>query len=140
MCQQHGLEQVGAVDLPFTLEIMATPYPTKFKIPTVAFYEGSTYADEHLENYQAHMLIQNANEAAFYKVFCLTLTGTTQQWHRRLIPESVDSFKQLADAFVASFLGAKTRKIETWYLFRIKQGESEPLKDTLIVLIRPSYK
>ncbi|GMN68803.1 hypothetical protein TIFTF001_037854 [Ficus carica] len=43
----------------------------------------------------------------------------------------MDSFKQLADAFSTAFLGAKTRKIETSYLFRIKQGKSEPLKEYL---------
>ncbi|GMN63830.1 hypothetical protein TIFTF001_032904 [Ficus carica] len=36
----------------------------QFKMPSMASYDGSTDADEHLENYQAHMLIQNANEAA----------------------------------------------------------------------------
>lgn len=35
------------------------------------------------------------------------------------------------DAFATAFLGAETRKIETMYLFRIKQCESEPLKEYL---------
>nr|GMN67054.1 hypothetical protein TIFTF001_036123 [Ficus carica] len=83
---------------------MATPYPARFKMSTVASYDGSTDADEHLENYQ---------------------------WYRRLIPGSVDSFKQLVDAFATAILGAKTRKMETSYLFRIKQGENEPLKEYL---------
>ncbi|GMN26906.1 hypothetical protein TIFTF001_044053 [Ficus carica] len=74
---------------------------------------------------------QNANEPALCKAFCLTLTGTTRQWYRRLMPESINSFKQLAEAFAAVFLGAKNRKMETSYLFEIKQGESEPLKEYL---------
>ncbi|GMN61765.1 hypothetical protein TIFTF001_030860 [Ficus carica] len=55
--QQFGMEQVGAMDLPFTPDIMASPYPARFKMPSVASYDGSTDADEHVENYQAHMLI-----------------------------------------------------------------------------------
>ncbi|GMN70613.1 hypothetical protein TIFTF001_039653 [Ficus carica] len=75
---------------------MASPYPARFKMPSMASYDGSTDADEHLENYQVHMLIQNANEAA-----------------------------------LSAFLGSKTRKMETSYLFGIKQGDSEPLKEFL---------
>ncbi|GMN48602.1 hypothetical protein TIFTF001_017771 [Ficus carica] len=71
-------------------------------MPSVASYDGSTDADEHLENYQAYMLIQNANEAALCKSFCLTLTGAARQW-----------------------------KLEASYLFGIKQGETEPLKKYL---------
>ncbi|GMN39713.1 hypothetical protein TIFTF001_008939 [Ficus carica] len=110
---------------------MASPYPARFKMPSMAFYDGSTDADEYLENYQAYMLIQNANEAALCKAFCLTLTGASQQWYRRLMPGSISSFKQLVDAFATAFLGSKTRKMETSYLFGIKQGESEPFKEYL---------
>ncbi|GMN65313.1 hypothetical protein TIFTF001_034389 [Ficus carica] len=129
MGQQYRLEQVGAVDPPFTSTIMASPYPARFKMPSMAYYDGSTDADEHLNNYQVHMLIQNANEAALCKSFCLTLTGAARQWYRRLIPGSISSFKQLADAFAAAFLGSKTRKMEASHLFGIKQDESEPLKE-----------
>ncbi|GMN58063.1 hypothetical protein TIFTF001_027170 [Ficus carica] len=83
MSQRYELEQIGAVDLPFTPSIMAAPYPARFKMPTVTPYNGSTDADEHLENYQAHMLIQNANEATLYKAFYLTLTGTARPIRRR---------------------------------------------------------
>ncbi|GMN57046.1 hypothetical protein TIFTF001_026149 [Ficus carica] len=110
---------------------MAAPYPARFKMSTIAPYDGSTDADEHLENYQAHMLIQNANEATFCKAFCLTLTGTALLWYRRLIPRTMDSFRQLSDAFLAAFLNAKTRKKDTSYLFRIKQDENEHLKGYL---------
>ena len=43
----------------------------------------------------------------------------------------MDSLRQLYDAFSAAFLNAKTRKKETSYLFRIKQGENEPFKGYL---------
>ncbi|GMN47624.1 hypothetical protein TIFTF001_016801 [Ficus carica] len=111
MSQRYELELVGAVNPPFTPTIMATPYLTRFKMPTVALYNGSTDADEHLENYQAHMLIQN--------------------WYWRLMPGMMDSFKLLSDAFSMAFLNAKTGIKETSYLFRIKQGEHEPLKGYL---------
>ncbi|GMN74649.1 hypothetical protein TIFTF001_052422, partial [Ficus carica] len=75
---------------------MESPYPARFKMPTIPSYDGSTDADEHVENYQAHMLIQSANEAALCKSFCLTLTGAARQWYRRLPPGSIGSFQQLA--------------------------------------------
>ncbi|GMN60545.1 hypothetical protein TIFTF001_029633 [Ficus carica] len=128
MSQRYGPEQVGAVDPPFTPAIMATLYLARFKMPTIAPSNGSTNADEYLDNYQAHMLIRNANEATLYKALCLTFIGIAQQWYRRLIQGMMDSFKQLSDAFSAAFLNAKTRKKETPYLFRITRGENEPLK------------
>lgn len=125
MSKRFGLEQVEAVDPPFTSAIMATPYPARFKMPLMAPYDGSMDADEYLENYQAHMLIQNPNEAALCKAFCLTLTAVARQWYRRLVPGSISSYKQLADASAEAFLGIKTRKMET------RKGESEPLKEYL---------
>ncbi|GMN46246.1 hypothetical protein TIFTF001_015433 [Ficus carica] len=97
--------------------IMAVLYPARFKLPKIVPYDGSTDADEYLENYQSHMLIQNVNEATIYKAFCLIVTGTV--------------IMQLSDAFSAVFFNLKTRKKETLYLFRIKQGENEPLKGYL---------
>nr|GMN22729.1 hypothetical protein TIFTF001_047477 [Ficus carica] len=129
--QQYVMDQLGAVAPPFTPFIMASPYPTRFKMPSMNPYDGSTDADEHIENYQAHMLIQNANEAALCKSFCLTLTGAARQWYRRLAPGSIDCFKQLADAFAAAFLSSKTRKLGASHLFGIKQGETEALKKYL---------
>ncbi|GMN50963.1 hypothetical protein TIFTF001_020123 [Ficus carica] len=131
MGQQYGLEQVRAVDPPITSVIMASPYPTRFKMPSMASYDGSTDADEHLENYQTYVLIQNANEATLCKAFCLTLKGAARQWYWRLMPGSISSFKQLSDVFAAAFLGSKTRNMETSYLYGIKQRESEPLKEYL---------
>ena len=110
---------------------MASPYPARFKMLSVAFYDGSTDAAEHLENYQAHMLIQNANEATLCKSFCLILTGAARQWYRRLVPGSISCIKQLADFFTAVFLGSKTKKLGASYLFGIKQGDSETLKKYL---------
>ncbi|GMN66517.1 hypothetical protein TIFTF001_035580 [Ficus carica] len=103
----------------------------QFKMPSVAPYDGSTDADEHIENYQAHMLIQNANDAALCKSFCLILIGAARQWYRRLAPGSIGCFKQLADAFAAAFLSSKTRKLGASHLFGIKQGETEALKKYL---------
>ena len=129
--QQYGMEPAGSADPPFTPSIMASPYPPRFKMPTVPSYDGSTDADEHVENYQAHMLIQNANEAALCKSFCLTLTGAARQWYRRLPPGSINSFQQLASSFSAAFLGSRTRKLGASYLFSIKQRENETLKKYL---------
>ena len=77
------------------------------------------------------MLIQNANEVALCKAFYLTLTRVARQWYRRLRPGSISSFKQLADAFTAAFLGSKTQKLDVLYLFGIKQGDSELVKEYL---------
>ena len=126
--QQYGLDQSGAAEPPFTSAIMSAPYPTRFKMPSMASYDGSSDADEHLENYRAYMQIQSANEAALCKSFCQTLTGAARQWYRRLAPRSISSFQQLADSFSTAFIGSKARKLGASHLFSIKQGDSEMLK------------
>ncbi|GMN59472.1 hypothetical protein TIFTF001_028562 [Ficus carica] len=128
--QQYELEPAGSADPPVTPSIMASPYPSRFKMPTMPSYDGSTDADEHLENYQAHMLIQSANEAALCKSFCLTLTGAARQWYWRLPPGLIDSFQQLASSFLAA-LGSRTKKLGASHLFGIKQRENETLKKYL---------
>ncbi|GMN65242.1 hypothetical protein TIFTF001_034313 [Ficus carica] len=100
-------------------------------MPAIPSYDSSTDTDEHLENYQTHMLIQSANEAALYKSFCLTLTGAARQWYRRLPPASIDSFQQLASSFSAAFLDSRTRKLGASHLFGIKQRKNETLKKYL---------
>ncbi|GMN47479.1 hypothetical protein TIFTF001_016657 [Ficus carica] len=125
---QYGLDQSGAAEPPFTPAIMSEPYPTRFKMPSMASYDGSSDADEHLENYRAYMQIQSANEAAICKSFCLTLTGAARQWYKRLDPGSVSSFQQLADSFSTAFMGSKARKLGASHLFSKKQGDSETLK------------
>ena len=50
MGERYRLEQAGAVNPHFTPEIMAIPYPTRFKMPSMVSYDGSTNVDEHLEN------------------------------------------------------------------------------------------
>ncbi|GMN66700.1 hypothetical protein TIFTF001_035760 [Ficus carica] len=97
--QQYGLDQSGAAEPPFTSAIMSAPYPTRFKMPSMASYDGSSDANEHLENYRA-----------------------------RLDPRSISSFQQLADSFSAAFMGSKARKLGASHLFSIKQGDSETLK------------
>lgn len=51
MGQWYELELVETVVLLFTLLIMALPYLARFKMPSIASYDGSMDADEHLENY-----------------------------------------------------------------------------------------
>ena len=109
-------------------------------MPSVTSYDGSMDADKHLENYQAHMLIQNANKTALCKSFYLTLTGATRQWYQRIVPGSIGCFKQLVDSFAAAFLGSKTRKLGASHLFGIKQGETETLKKISSTLAKPSSR
>ena len=67
---------------------MAAPYSARFKMLTVALYDGSTNVDEHLENFQSicSFIMQ-------MKAFYMTLIGTTGQWYQRLMLGMMDLFK-----------------------------------------------
>ena len=48
--------------LPFTLEIMDEAISPRFKIPQTELYDGSTDPLDHLEAFEALMLLHGAND------------------------------------------------------------------------------
>lgn len=59
------------IDLSFTKDIVTAPMLNKFKIQKITICNDTIDADEHLENYQEHMLLQNASNTTMCKSFML---------------------------------------------------------------------
>ena len=57
----------------------------------------------HLERYRTLMMIQGANDALMCLSFLTTLQKSAWVWYSGLAPESVASFEQLEEMFVAHF-------------------------------------
>ncbi|GJU81702.1 reverse transcriptase domain-containing protein [Tanacetum coccineum] len=62
-------------------------------------------------------------------MFNSTLTGTARVWFDDLPPESVDSYNDLKEAFLANFLQQKKCIKDPIELYHIKQREGESTKD-----------
>ncbi|PSJ19597.1 hypothetical protein CVH10_22020, partial [Halomonas sp. ND22Bw] len=57
----------GAVDLdrsPFTAEILGRPLPTKFKMPSLDSYDGSSDPVDHLDHFRTHLSLQGLKDSA----------------------------------------------------------------------------
>ena len=117
------------IESPFTEEILQAPLPPKFNMPQFNRYDGSRDPVEHLEGYRTWMELHGATGSTLCKGFPLTLCGAARQWFRLLKSGSISSFVQLSRAFVTHFRAARSVKRPKSYLFTVKQGNDETLKD-----------
>ena len=128
VCGKEG-EGSRRTSCPFSDEIMAAPFPSDFKMPNIATYDGRGDPINHVDGFKTWMNFVGVSELARCRAFPLTLSGPAQAWHHRLEPRSITSFTQLASLFEKQFLGAKPLKKPSGHLMSVKQGENEPLDE-----------
>ena len=92
-------------------------------------YDGTTDPCDHLERYHTLMMIQGANDPLMCLSFPTTLQKFAWAWYSGLAPESIVSFEQLEEMFVAHFSTSIRQPRHSDTLFSIVQGEKESLKD-----------
>jgi hypothetical protein len=117
---------------PFTERIMVIHLHEKFKIPTIQTYTGVEDPAEHLDNYKTHMDLQGTPQELACRAFLLTLSGSAQDWFRKLLPGSITSFEDLRQKFVTQFLVGCKRKKPSSQLIAMHQKEGESLKDYVV--------
>ena len=114
---------------PLSQYILDQPIPSRFKIPQVDPYDGSTNLIDHLESYKALMMIQGATDALLCIGFPATLQKATCVWCSGLQSKNIYSFRQLEHSFAAHFSTSRRPPRTSDSLFSIKQGETETLWD-----------
>ncbi|RDX92454.1 hypothetical protein CR513_25421, partial [Mucuna pruriens] len=75
--------------------------------------------------------LEKGDDHLSYKLFSGTLRGVVMHWLATQPPRSIQTFKDLANAFAYQFTTNKTKKLEVADLFNIKQNKSETLKSYL---------
>ena len=95
--------------LPFSERVMTFPMSDKFKMPRIEKYNGSGYLTEHVENFREHLILHGTPDEIACKAFPLTLARVANDWFARLLPKSVDNFKDLGYLFLAQFLATQKR-------------------------------
>ena len=83
------------------MEIINAPRNGKVKMPTVDLYDRTTGPEEHLGVYNAHLYVQDVDNATYCRYFPATLKGVAQSWFNGLRPETVTYFQDLADKFIS---------------------------------------
>ena len=67
-------------------------------------YNGLTDLVEHVNQFNQRMAVHSKDEALICKVFPPNLGPMAMRWFDGLRPNSIDSFKQLTQAFSSHFM------------------------------------
>ena len=89
---------------PFTCKIEGVELPRRFHQPTFTMYNGRTDPVEHVSQFNQRMAVHSKNEALMCKVFPSSLGSMVMRWFDGLRPNSINSFKQLMQAFGSHFI------------------------------------
>lgn len=133
-------ELIQRTNHPFTPELMAHPFPNKFKPPQMEMFDGSKDPLDHLEAYKMHMNLQAASDEIMCRAFLTTIKGSARVWFNWLKPGNISNFTELSRQFVGYFIGGQRCQKPVTYLLNIKQNEGESLENYCLGLIEKHYR
>ncbi|GJU87731.1 reverse transcriptase domain-containing protein [Tanacetum coccineum] len=115
---------------PFTPGIRYFDLPNRIRMPSyVKTYDGSEDPEDHLKIFQAAAKVERWAMPTWCHMFNFTLTGNARVWFDDLFPESIDSYDDLKEAFLANYLQQKKCIKDPVEIHHIKQKEGEPTED-----------
>ena len=89
---------------PFTHKLEGAMLPRRFNQLTFTLYNGRTDPVEHVNQFNQRMSVHSKNEALMCKVFPSSLGPVAMRWFNGLKMNSIDSYKQLIQAFGSRFI------------------------------------
>ena len=89
---------------PFTRRIELAEFPRSFTQPTFTMYNGKIDPIKHVSHFNQRMAVYPRDEALMCKVFPSNLGPITMRWFDSLRPDSINSFKELIQAFGSRFI------------------------------------
>ena len=111
---------------PFTHRIEGAELPWRFHQPTFAIYNGRTDPVEYVSQFNQKMAIHSRNEALMCKVFPSSLGPMVMRWFDGLKPNSINSFKQLTQAFGSCSITSSRvlRPLDSLLSLSMREGET----------------
>ena len=88
----------------FTRKIERAKLPRRFHQPMFTIYNGQTDSIEHVSQFNQRMAVHFKDEALMCKVFPSSLGLVAMRWFDGLRANSIDSFKELTQAFGYHFI------------------------------------
>ncbi|GJW69371.1 reverse transcriptase domain-containing protein [Tanacetum coccineum] len=115
---------------PFTPRIRYFDLPKRIRMPShVKTYDGSEDPEDHLKIFQAAAKVERWAMPTWCHMFNSTLTGNARVWFDDLPPESIDSYDDLKETFLANYLQQKKCIKDPVEIHHIKQREGESTED-----------
>ncbi|KAL0303534.1 UNVERIFIED_CONTAM: Gag-Pol polyprotein [Sesamum radiatum] len=114
---------------PFSNKILTEVVDPNFRMPDLPKYDGTKDPQEHVAAFELVMNLYGQSSAINAKLFVTTLTGKAQEWFTSLPSGGIETFDQLIQKFTFHFASKRKQKRSATYLFNIRQGENESLKN-----------
>ena len=113
---------------PFTRKIEEGMLPQRFTQPIFTVYNGQTDPMEHVSHLNQRMAVHSKNEALMCKVFPFSLGPLAIRWFDGLAVGSINSFKELTQAFGSCFITYSRVPQPLDSLLSMSMREGETLK------------
>ena len=113
---------------PFTRWIKGGRLSRRFTQPIFTMYNGRTDPMEHVSHFNQRMAEHSKNEALICKVFLSSLGPIAMRWFDGLRAGSIDSFKELTQAFGSHFITCSRVPRPLASLLSLSMREGETLK------------
>ena len=113
---------------PFTRRIEGGRLSRRFTQPTFTMYNGRIDHVEHISHLNQRMVVHSKNEALMCKVFPSSLGPMAMKWFDGLDTGSIDSFKELTQAFGSHFITCSRVSWPLDSLLSMSMREGETLK------------
>ena len=130
---------VNRTDSPFTTSVNSFPLPQKFRMPQIKSYNGVKDPLNHLETFKTLMHLQGVPNEIMCKAFPTTLKGPIIIWFSRLMPNSINTFKELSSQFTSHFIRGHRYNRSTACLMSIKQREDETLRSYITCFNKEAF-
>ena len=113
---------------PFTHKIEGARLPRRFNQPTFTIYNGRTDPMEHVSHFNQRMTIHSKNEVLLCKGLPSSLGPVAIRWFDGLRAGSINSFKELTQAFGSRFITCSKVPRPLGSLLSLSMRERETLK------------
>ena len=113
---------------PFTRWNEGRRLPLWFTQPTFTMYNGRTDPVEHVSHFNQRMAVHSKNEVLMCRVFPSSFGPVAMTWFNGLRAGSIDSFKELTQAFGSRFITCNRILRPLASLLSLSMREGETLK------------
>ncbi|XP_050280239.1 uncharacterized protein LOC126721230 [Quercus robur] len=113
---------------PFTQRVEEGMLPQRFSQPTFTMYNGRTDPVEHMSHFNQRMAVHSKNETLMCKVFPSSLGPVAIRWFDGLAAGSIDSFRELTQAFGFRFITCSRVPLPLDSLLSMSMWKGEILK------------
>ena len=101
----------------------------RFIMPKFTTYDATSNSFDHIMHFKQFMTLNIRNDALLCKVFLASLYGQAFSWFHRLSQNSVNTFRDISEAFVGHYSCFVRHKQNISTLQNIKLQENESLRD-----------